>query len=100
MIEFANGLIEMAKKPLPKPPKPEATRVTEEVAAQHDEAGEVTGVVSATPEPAPEPPVTAAAADRWVYVRPGTEGLLALAMAHTILNEGLASGPVPFDQMP
>jgi anaerobic selenocysteine-containing dehydrogenase len=33
--------------------------------------------------------VTAAAADEWKYVKPGTEGLLALAMAHTIISEDL-----------
>jgi menaquinone reductase, molybdopterin-binding-like subunit len=33
--------------------------------------------------------VTAAAADEWLYVNPGSEGLLALAMAHTIIREGL-----------
>ncbi len=37
--------------------------------------------------------VTARAADKWIYVRPGTEGLLAMAMAYTIIKEGLANGP-------
>ncbi|MEE9286247.1 MAG: molybdopterin-dependent oxidoreductase, partial [Dehalococcoidia bacterium] len=32
--------------------------------------------------------VTAAAADRWVYANPGSEGLLAMAMIHTIVSEG------------
>lgn len=32
---------------------------------------------------------TAAAADRWVYANPGSEGLLAMAMIHTIIAEGL-----------
>ena len=33
--------------------------------------------------------VTAAAADKWQYVNPGSEGLLALAIAHTIISEDL-----------
>jgi anaerobic selenocysteine-containing dehydrogenase len=33
--------------------------------------------------------LTAAAADDWVYANPGTEGLLAMAMVHTIIGEGL-----------
>jgi anaerobic selenocysteine-containing dehydrogenase len=33
--------------------------------------------------------VTAAAADDWIYVHPGAEGLLALAIAHVIIKEGL-----------
>ena len=33
--------------------------------------------------------LTAAAADRWLYVHPGSEGLLAMAMAHAIVAEGL-----------
>ena len=32
---------------------------------------------------------TAACADEWLPIRPGTEGLLALAMAHVIVNEKL-----------
>ena len=32
---------------------------------------------------------TAACADQWLPIRPGTEGLLALAMAHVIVNEKL-----------
>lgn len=35
--------------------------------------------------------VTAAAADEWKYVRPGSEGLLALAMAHTIIRRNLGN---------
>lgn len=34
--------------------------------------------------------MTAASADEWVWIRPGTEGLLALSMAQVILAEGLA----------
>ena len=34
--------------------------------------------------------MTAASADRWLPVRPGTEGLLALALAREIIAEGLA----------
>jgi anaerobic selenocysteine-containing dehydrogenase len=33
--------------------------------------------------------VTAAAADRWHYVKPGAEGLLALSIAQVIIDEGL-----------
>jgi anaerobic selenocysteine-containing dehydrogenase len=33
--------------------------------------------------------VTAAKADEWIPVRPGTDGALALAMAHVIVSEGL-----------
>src|SRR5579883_3169699 len=35
---------------------------------------------------------TAANADEWVYVHPGSEGLLALSLAQVILSEGLAAG--------
>lgn len=35
--------------------------------------------------------VTAASADSWLPVRPGYEGVLALALARTIIDEGLAS---------
>ncbi len=35
---------------------------------------------------------TAAAADEWVYVTPGSEGLLAMAMVHTIVSEDLGDG--------
>ncbi|MCH8847933.1 MAG: molybdopterin-dependent oxidoreductase [Chloroflexi bacterium] len=35
---------------------------------------------------------TAAAADQWVYVTPGSEGLLAMAMIHTIVSDGLGDG--------
>ena len=34
--------------------------------------------------------LTAAAADRWIVVTPGSEGLLAMAMMHTIVRESLA----------
>ena len=34
--------------------------------------------------------VTAAAADRWVYAPPGSEGLLAMAVAHALIEDGLA----------
>ena len=33
--------------------------------------------------------LTAAAADKWQYVTPGSEGLLAMAMIHTIISENL-----------
>ncbi len=35
---------------------------------------------------------TAAAADEWIALRPGTDGALALAMMHTIIGEGLYDG--------
>ncbi|MEX2599758.1 MAG: molybdopterin-dependent oxidoreductase [Dehalococcoidia bacterium] len=38
--------------------------------------------------------MTAAAADRWMWVRPGTEGLMAMAMIHTIVSEGLGDPDV------
>ena len=34
--------------------------------------------------------VTAAAADRWVYAPPGSEGLLAMAVAHALIEDGVA----------
>ncbi len=34
--------------------------------------------------------VTAAAADRWVYAPPGSEGLLAMAVAHALIEDGAA----------
>lgn len=37
----------------------------------------------------PRMSMTAANADRWVYVRPGMEGVLALSIAHVIISEGL-----------
>jgi hypothetical protein len=50
VIEFANGILEMAKKPLPKPPKPEAKPKPAEAAPQAEApvAGEVTGAAPAT----------------------------------------------------
>src|SRR5205814_3407219 len=33
--------------------------------------------------------LTGASADEWIAARPGTEGALALGLAHVILNEGL-----------
>ncbi len=33
--------------------------------------------------------ITAAKADEWIPVNPGTEGVLALGMAHFIIKEGL-----------
>jgi anaerobic selenocysteine-containing dehydrogenase len=37
----------------------------------------------------PRRSLTAAVADRWVRVRPGTDGILALGLAHVLLREGL-----------
>lgn len=37
----------------------------------------------------PRRSLTAAAADRWVPLRPGTDGLLALGIAHVLLRDGL-----------
>ena len=36
--------------------------------------------------------MTAANADRWLYVRPGMEGVLALSIAQVIISEGLGDG--------
>lgn len=41
----------------------------------------------------PRMSMTAANADEWVPVKPGTEGLLALSMAQVIVAEGLAKSP-------
>jgi anaerobic selenocysteine-containing dehydrogenase len=41
----------------------------------------------------PRMSLSGANADEWVPARPGTEGVLALAMAHVIVNEGLYKGP-------
>ena len=35
--------------------------------------------------------LTGASADEWIAIRPGTEGMLALGLAHVILNEKLAA---------
>jgi anaerobic selenocysteine-containing dehydrogenase len=37
---------------------------------------------------------TSASADRWIPIKPGTEGLLALGIAHVIVEKGLATGDV------
>jgi anaerobic selenocysteine-containing dehydrogenase len=37
---------------------------------------------------------TSASADRWIPIKPGTEGLLALGIAHVIVEKGLALGDV------
>lgn len=37
--------------------------------------------------------MTAMSADEWIAPKPGTEGLVALAMAHVILRDGLARSP-------
>ncbi len=42
--------------------------------------------------------LTAANADRWLEVRPGSEGLLAPAMINVILNEGL-NAPLPGEEL-
>ena len=38
--------------------------------------------------------LTAASADDWVYVHPGTEGLVAMAIAYVIIDEGLAGNDI------
>jgi molybdopterin-containing oxidoreductase family iron-sulfur binding subunit len=43
--------------------------------------------------------LTAANADEWVPVRPGTEAFLALAMIHVILAEGRASPSLPAEEV-
>ena len=87
MIEFANGLLEAAKKPLPRPePKPKAAKLAVTVAAAE----------SATPEtpaePAAEAPVVAEAAEVSAEVAPEdlyTDGPLAHEFPRTVsrLNE-------------
>ncbi|MBI3951501.1 MAG: molybdopterin-dependent oxidoreductase [Acidobacteria bacterium] len=43
----------------------------------------------------PRMSLTAANADEWVMIRPGTEALLALGMIHATLKEGMAASSVP-----
>ncbi|MCS7311321.1 MAG: molybdopterin-dependent oxidoreductase [Acidobacteria bacterium] len=43
--------------------------------------------------------LTAANADAWVPIRPGTEAFLALAMIHVILAEGRAAPSLPADEV-
>jgi hypothetical protein len=43
--------------------------------------------------------LTAANADEWVPIRPGTEAFLALAMIHVILAEGRAAPSLPADEV-
>jgi len=64
VLEFADGRIETAKKPAPKPPKPEKKTVAEKPATTGEPAApENVAVESATENPAPtEPPVAAAEA--------------------------------------
>jgi hypothetical protein len=48
VIEFANGVLETAKKPLPKPPKPEPKPKAVPATASADQAGAVPAVSSET----------------------------------------------------
>jgi len=57
VIEFANGLLETAKKPLPKPPRPEPKAVEEAVAPVPDSQA------AAVTEPVPDVPVAEPVAD-------------------------------------
>jgi len=41
----------------------------------------------------PRMSLTGASADEWIACRPGSEGLLAMAMVHVIVNDGLYRGP-------
>jgi hypothetical protein len=63
VIEFANGILEMAKRPLPKPPKPEAKPKPAAAAPPQAEgaaaAGEVTGAALAAEAALVEPAKTA-----------------------------------------
>jgi len=43
--------------------------------------------------------LTAANADEWIPIRPGTEAFLALAMIHVILAEGRAAPSLPADEV-
>lgn len=68
VIEFANGVLETAKKPLPRPPKPakaDAKPAVTDVAATDavPEAGMVTGEAAPAPAPTATEPAPAAAAE-------------------------------------
>ena len=43
--------------------------------------------------------LTAANADRWVPIKPGTEGLLAMSLAHVIIEEGLSADSAAVNTM-
>ena len=43
--------------------------------------------------------MTAASADKWIPIRPGWEGYLALSIAHVIVEEGLQAGGVDVDSL-
>jgi molybdopterin-containing oxidoreductase family iron-sulfur binding subunit len=67
------------------------TRFSREFAAMHAFSGE--GKPGTFVHVEARRSMTAANADEWVAARPGTEGLVALAMAHVILKEGLGRPP-------
>ncbi len=57
VIEFANGMLDTAKKPVPKPPRPEkpAEQPAEQPVGATPAPAEATPVVDAPPEPVPAP---------------------------------------------
>jgi hypothetical protein len=61
VIEFANGQLDTAKKPLPKPPKPEAKAAKPAAVAVHAPLAEAV-VVARESAPVEQPPVTVEAA--------------------------------------
>ena len=67
VLEFANGLIELAKKPLPKPPKPEPKKVQPPAPAPAVAPSE-----SASPAAAPEPESAAVPVESVATVPMGT----------------------------
>ncbi len=67
------------------------TRFTREFAAMHAFSG--VGRPGTFVQVEARRSMTGANADEWIAARPGTEGLVALAMAHVILKEGLGRPP-------
>jgi len=71
VIEFANGTIETAKKPAPKPPKPEKKPAPAEAATQKAEAA--ASASGPAPEAAPEAGITPAATETSEATVPAAE---------------------------
>jgi hypothetical protein len=97
VIEFANGTLETAKKPLPKPPKPEVKPKPAEPAAQADgaAAAPAAGTAPAVETPAVTevtPPATVAEPMSSV---PGVETAPAADVAPAIPAEPAAVAPEP-----
>ena len=96
VIEFANGILECAKKPLPKPPKP-APPAAESAAKSEPMAGEVqTGLASAPGPETVEGSASSPADDLVVPADPGqagTAGAEAPSPESTHLVEPAAPSP-------